>query len=256
MPPNKAEVREKVWAALARVARPDSRFHLNFAEFIPDFEGSSSAIAQFVCLPCYISATVIFVTPDNCLEGLRLAALKDGKSVLTTTYAIRRGFWLLEPVLIPPARYEYAATLDGQEKLARPIELSQVLAENLKIDLLVTGTGAISTEGVRVGKGHGFFDLEWGMLYSVRAITVATPAAVIVHDCQIVTDKVLPEEYDTVCDIVVTPTRIIEVSGTRKPVCGILWDKLAEGMLEGMPALQELKGLNSSEWVSLQTMRS
>ena len=33
-------VREKIWAQMKAVAMPDSRFHLNFAEVIPDFTGS------------------------------------------------------------------------------------------------------------------------------------------------------------------------------------------------------------------------
>ena len=28
---------------------------------------------------------------------------------------------------------------------------------------MVTGASAVSLDGVRFGKGHGFFDLEWGM---------------------------------------------------------------------------------------------
>jgi 5-formyltetrahydrofolate cyclo-ligase len=33
---DKAIIRKRVWAELREVALPDSRFHWNFAEFIPD----------------------------------------------------------------------------------------------------------------------------------------------------------------------------------------------------------------------------
>ena len=40
-------VREKIWARLKDVALPDSRFHLNFAEVIPDFVGRlNTALGQ------------------------------------------------------------------------------------------------------------------------------------------------------------------------------------------------------------------
>ena len=44
-----------------------------------------------------------------------------------------------------------------------------------RFDLLVTGASAVSMEGVRFGKGHGFFDLEWGMFTDVGIVDEATP---------------------------------------------------------------------------------
>lgn len=240
---HKSQVRKEVWSAMRKVALPDSRFHYDFESFIADFEGSSFATNNLVALPCYQFAKVVFITPDNCLEGLRLATLEAGKTILTTTYAIRRGFWLLDPATISPQRYEYTSTLDGMEKLAKPMKLATMAGENLKVDLMVTGTGAINVEGVRYGKGHGFFDLEWAMLYTLGTITQETRTAAVVHDCQVISDALIPELFDTVCDIISTPTRVIEVPMAKKPGCGILWDQLAEGMYESIPPLQELKGL-------------
>lgn len=243
---HKSQVRKEVWSALRKVALPDSRFHFDFSSFIANFEGSSIATEKLIALACYHSAKVVFITPDNCLEGLRLATLQAGKTILTTTYAIKRGFWLLDPATIPPQRYEYASTLDGLEKLARPVKLASIAAENVKVDLMVTGTGAINMEGVRFGKGHGFFDLEWGMLYTLGTITQETRTAAVVHDCQVLSDDLMPETFDTVCDIISTPTRVIEVLMAKKPMCGILWNQLAEGMYESIPPLRELKELIDS----------
>ena len=240
---HKAQIRDQIWAQLIKVAKPDSRFHYDFSEFIADFDLSSIAIEKLTQLPCYKSANVIFITPDNCLEELRLAALNDGKKVLITTYAIRRGFKLIDPAIVSPSRYEYASTLDGMEKLATTINLADIV---FQVDLMVTGTGAINMEGVRFGKGHGFFDLEWGMLYTLGVVTQQTHIAAIVHDCQILDERLVPEEFDTVCNTIVTPTRIIEVLIAKKPICGILWGRLAEGMFEKIPPLQELKELLSS----------
>ncbi|MCJ1296098.1 hypothetical protein MMC34_007663 [Xylographa carneopallida] len=243
MDDHKSSIRQQVWSELKGFAYADSRFDFDFSEFIPDFHGSSEAIKRLMLMPAYQSAKCIFITPDNCLEELRYEALKDGKLVLMTTYAIRRGFWLLDPNRIDSTTYRYASTLDGMERVGQPTSLSDMMDRGMKIDLMVTGTGAINPDGIRFGKGHGFFDLEWAILYSIGAITSVTQAAAVVHDCQVLAESLIPEPFDTVCDVVITPTKLIGVFKARKPICGILWSKLAPGMLESIPPLQELKAL-------------
>lgn len=237
---HKASVRERVWNDLRKVAVPDSRFHYDFGEFIADFEGSADAVARLTSHRYYRDAKIIFIAPDNCIEQLRLQALRDGKTVLMTTYSIKRGFWLLDPTRIAPADFEKAAMLDGMERLATPVSLDEIAALP-SVDYLVTGTGAINHEGVRFGKGHGFFDAEWGMLYTLGRITKDTPAAAVVHDCQLLDEKLYPDVFDTVVDAVFTPTRTIEVIDPQKPTCGILWDRLDPHMLATIPPLQDLK---------------
>lgn len=237
---HKASVRERVWSDLRKVAVPDSRFHYDFGEFIADFEGGDEAVARLTSHRYYQNAKIIFIAPDNCIERLRLQALKDGKTVLMTTYSIKRGFWLLDPTKIAPELYPYAAMLDGMEQLARPVSLDDI-ATLPSVDYLVTGTGAINHEGVRFGKGHGFFDVEWAILYTLGLITKDTPAAAVVHDCQLLDETLYPDTFDTVADVVFTPTRTIEVCGPQKPTCGILWDRLDPHMFQTIPPLQELK---------------
>ncbi|MFK0685419.1 5-formyltetrahydrofolate cyclo-ligase [Ochrobactrum sp. BD67] len=239
---HKASVRERVWNELRKVAVPDSRFHFDFGEFIADFEGGEEAVARLTSHHYYQNADFIFITPDNCLDRLRLQALKDGKTVLITTYSIKRGFWVLDPKLISSDLYLYASTLDGMERVGQPVTLKDISAMPV-VDYMVTGTGAINLEGVRFGKGHGFFDAEWGMLYQLGRITAATPAAAVVHDCQVLSEKLTPDVYDTVADVIFTPTRTIEVKDPHKPTCGIIWDRLDPVMYETIPPLQELKAM-------------
>ncbi|MDH2327723.1 5-formyltetrahydrofolate cyclo-ligase [Cereibacter sp. SYSU M97828] len=239
---HKTEVRNRVWSELRKVAVPDSRFHFDFGEFIADFDGGEEAVARLIDHDYYRNANLIFITPDNCLDRLRLRALEDGKTVLMTTYSIKRGFWLLDPAKIDPSQYLYASTLDGMERIGQPLTLMEI-ATLPPVDFMVTGTGAINTEGVRFGKGHGFFDAEWGMLYQLQRITVATPAAAVVHDCQLLTETLTPDVYDTVMDVVFTPTRTIPVADPHKPTCGIVWDRLDPHMYETIPPLQELKAM-------------
>jgi 5-formyltetrahydrofolate cyclo-ligase len=163
-----------------------------------------------------------------------------------TTYSIKRGFWLLDPAKIPAERLLYSATLDGMERSAVPVTLAEIGERFDCIDYMITGTGAINEAGIRLGKGHGFFDAEWGMLYRIGVITAATPAAAVVHDCQVLQETLHPEEFDTVADVIFTPTRVIEVPAPHKPTCGILWNLLDPHMLRTIPPLQELQAIEAS----------
>lgn len=239
---HKASIRERVWTELLKVAVPDSRFHFDFGEFIADFEGGEAAVDRLTSHDFYRNADFIFITPDNCLDRLRLQALIDGKTILMTTYSIKRGFWVLDPDKIAKDLYLYASTLDGMERVGQAVSLEEISTMPV-VQYMVTGTGAINHEGVRFGKGHGFFDAEWGMLYQLGRITTATPCAAVVHDCQVLDETLTPDVYDTVVDVVFTPTRTIEVSDPHKPTCGIIWDRLDPHMFETIPPLQELKAM-------------
>ncbi|KIW98368.1 uncharacterized protein Z519_00028 [Cladophialophora bantiana CBS 173.52] len=250
----KDQIRQLVWPRLLEVAIPDSRFHYDFSSFIADFQGSDSATEGLVSLRCYADARVVFITPDNCLERLRLRALEDGKKVLVTTYAIRRGFWLLDPaVIVAPEARKLACLLDAMERpgLGRHLSLAEIQQLDLRVDLMVTGTGAINHRGIRFGKGHGFFDLEWGILTTIKAVSFSVPCVALVHDCQVLEEELKPEIFDTVCDFIVTPTTTIEIAKLgvmlEKPTCGILWDRLQLGVLEDIPPLQELRRLQGRD---------
>lgn len=243
---HKGSVRERVFQELRRVARPDSRFHFDFGEFIADFEGSEDAARRLMAHPAWQRSEIVFITPDNCLEWLRWQALLQGRRVLITTYSIRRGFWLLDPAEIPADRLLYAATLDGMERHARPLTLAQIRTQVPRLDCMITGTGAINEAGVRFGKGHGFFDAEWGMLHRIGVIDSATPAIALVHDCQVLRETLHPEIFDTVADLIFTPTRTIEVRDPHKPTCGIVWDLLDPVMYDTIPPLQELRAMEAA----------
>lgn len=251
-PSHKDVVRAKVWQELRKVAYPDSRFHYDFSNFIADFEGSGAAADTLLAMPSYRNCATVFITPDNCLEYLREQTLKAGIRVLITTYGIRRGFWLLDPAIIKPELYRYAAMLDGLEKVARPVSLAEIAGLDLQIGFMVTGTGAINRGGIRFGKGHGFFDLEWAMLYTIKVVSQDTMTAAVVHDCQVLDEELHPETYDTVCNLIVTPSRVLRAEAATQPTCGILWDRLESGMLEDILPLQELLAMEKAVLMLIQ----
>jgi len=233
-------IRQQIWSKLHHVAKPDTRFHLNFAEVIPDFEGSEVATGHLVTMPAYQETRFAFITPDNCLVDLRRRMIAAGKPFVMSTYGIYRGFLLMEPGMVPEGAELYAAWLDGMEHFARPITLEEV-ARRGRFDFMVTGASAVSMDGVRFGKGHGFFDLEWGMFTDLGIVDETTPVVAIVHDVQVVEDKLHPSATDILVDYIATPSRLITVERRAKRPRGVKWELLEPEQIAATPPLQELR---------------
>ena len=232
-------IRQRIWEKLNAVALPDTRFHMNFAEVIPDFIGSAEATDRITALPAYQASRFAFITPDNCLVELRRRMLAEGKPFVMSTYGIYRGFLYVEPGSVPKGAELYAAWLDGMEHFGRPITLEEITRMG-RFDFMVTGASAVSVDGVRFGKGHGFFDMEWGMFTDLGLADDATPVVAAVHDVQVVEDKLHPSETDILVDLIATPTRLIQVSGRGRRPRGIKWNLLEQGTIEATPPLREL----------------
>ena len=236
------KIREKIWTKLHDVARPDTRFHLNFAEVIPDFEGSEDAIDRVVVDSAYEESGFAFITPDNCLVDLRRRMIEDGKPMVMSTYGIYRGFLYLDPTTVPKGAALYASWLDGMEHFGVPITLEEI-AQKGRLDYLVTGASAVSVNGVRFGKGHGFFDLEWGMFTDLGLVDENTPVHAVVHDVQLVNDQLQPSETDILVDKIFTPSHTHVVERRAKRPHGVKWPLLEPKQIFETPPLQELQRL-------------
>lgn len=232
-------VRQRIWEKLATVARPDTRFHLNFAEVIPDFDGAEAAISHIEALPAYQQSNLAFVTPDNSLVELRRRMLTAGKPFVVSTYNILRGFRLMTPGCVPKGHERYAAWLDGIEHFGKPVSLEEISSLG-RFDFMATGASAVSIDGIRFGKGHGFFDLEWGMFTDIGLADDSTPVIAAVHDVQVVDEKLPASETDIVVDLIATPTRVIDVVRQSRRPRGIKWDLITPERIAAIPPLKEL----------------
>lgn len=233
-------VRQKIWSRLREHALPDTHFHFNFAEVIPDFVDSGKAIDRIEALPEVRDAELLFVTPDNCLTDMRRRLLEAGKTIVVSTYGIYRGFYRLGPDNVPKGLERYAAWLDGLEHFGTPITLAQIAGLG-RFDVMLTGASAVSLDGVRFGKGHGFFDLEWGMFTDIGVVDDQTPVIAVVHDCQVVEDKLTPSPTDIIVDMIATPSKLHRVERGYPRPRGIHWDRLEPEAIAATPPLQELQ---------------
>ena len=239
----KNQLRERIWAELRQVAYPDSRFHWNFKEFVPDFQGSMQCAWMIRETEEYRQAEILFVAPDNSLQAVRRAVLEDRKTLLVASYAIRRGFFILEPGDVQRGKEAWAASLDGMERFGTAVSLADIQRLD-RVDLMITGISLVTEKGTRWGKGHGFFDLEWAMFREIGVVDQDTPIVAVGHSCQVVSSDLEPSRVDTVADWIVTPQGIDRVPRTYPKPEGIVWDYLTPELLRRIPPLQELVDLH------------
>jgi 5-formyltetrahydrofolate cyclo-ligase len=233
-------IRERIWSRLEQVAKPDSRYHMFFSEVIPDFQGSETATNRVMALPAFLSTKLAFITPDNCLVELRRRLIEARTPFVMSTYGIYRGFVYMASGMVPKGAELYAAWLDGMEHFAKPITLEEITRLG-RFDIMVTGASAVSIEGVRFGKGHGFFDLEWGMFSDLKLVDESTQVVAIVHDVQVVDDQLHPSETDIAVDFIATPTRMIRVERRSVRPQGVKWELLDPKQIALTPPIRELQ---------------
>lgn len=233
-------LRRGVWDDLVAVARPDSRFHLRFSEFIPDFAGSDAAVDRLLAQPGLRRPGHVFVTPDNSLVGLRERWLAAGCGLVVSSYNMSRGFLHLPPRSVPPGHERYAAWLDGLEHFGVPLTLAQLAALG-RFDAVVTGAAAVASSGVRYGRGHGWFDIEWRLFGELGLVDDATTIATVVHDVQLLEQPLFPSADDILVDLICTPTRTLRVERGQPRPRRIDWSRIDDAQVNATPALAELK---------------
>ena len=172
---------------------------------IPNFLGAEKAAQRLKELPEYKAAKTIFCNPDSPQRPVREMALRDGKTLVIATPRLRKGFLLLDPSVIPPNRIFEASSIRGAFKHGRFIEPSEV-----KVDLFVAGSVAVSQDGGRLGKGTGYSDQEYTILKKAGGLAPETLVVTTVHNVQIV-ENIPRDEWDVPVDVIVTPTRVIRV---------------------------------------------
>jgi len=172
---------------------------------IPNFVGAEKASQKLRELPEYKVAKTVFCTPDSPQIPVRKMVLEDCKILVMATPRLKKGFLILNPTLIPRSCISEASTIHGAFKHGRFVKPSEV-----KVDLFVAGSVAVSRDGGRLGKGRGYSDQEYNILKDSGSLAPQTPVITTVHDVQIV-EKIPTDEWDVPVNVIVTPTRVIRV---------------------------------------------
>jgi 5-formyltetrahydrofolate cyclo-ligase len=236
----KQRIRERVWTLIdddAAVRRPPGA-----RGRIPNFVGAELAAERLVQLPEWRQARVVKLNPDSPQLALRARAIDDGKLVYVAVPKLtaEAPFLQLERRALAVSALE-ASTIEGAARHG----VSIALEDMQPIDLIVSGTVAVNTVGVRIGKGGGYADLEFALLVELGVVTEATLIATTVHDLQLLHEPLPETQHDFRVDIIATPTRVLHCrsersSESRAPARpnGIVWEHLDPTKIEAIPALK------------------
>jgi len=224
----KARIRAEVWRRMEEAGVAAPPFPIEGR--IPNFKGAPLAARRLCSTDDYGDADVVKVNPDSPQRHVRERVLRDGKTLIMPTPRLRKGFLVVKN----PRNPRKASTIRGAFREGKP-----VMPEDLPpIDLVVTGCVAVAPDGARLGKGGGYFDIEWGVLSQVGLVSSDTPVHTTVHDVQVLGRGEIPmEEHDVPVDVIHTPSWSEE--------CEVEYEK-PEGLLE---SALDVEKLNEIKWL-------
>jgi 5-formyltetrahydrofolate cyclo-ligase len=235
---DKQTLRERVWDGLEE--RGQARFPYPPHGRIPNFAGADAAADRLVDTGEWRAAGTVKANPDAPQLPVRRAALRAGKTLYMAVPRLReeRCFLRLDPAEV--ADVDEATTVGGSAEAGVPVHPEDVEP----VDLVVSGSVAVTEAGARVGKGEGYSDLEFAVLRAFGLVDDDTTTATTVHDTQVVDDEVPADAHDVPMDLVCTPERTIRTGGpgpgAGKPA-GVDWDALSEERIAEIPVLERLR---------------
>ncbi|EMA28713.1 5-formyltetrahydrofolate cyclo-ligase [Haloarcula japonica] len=235
---DKQAIRETVWDALEE--RGIARFPFPPHDRIPNFAGANEAAQRLTETAVWDDAETIKANPDSPQLPVRRAALRAGKTVYMAVPRLRdeQCFYELDPVELDDI--EAAPAVSNVADHARQVGPEAVGS----VDLVVSGSVAVTEGGARIGKGEGYSDLEYAVLRELGLVDETTPVVTTVHELQVVggpegiIDTDVPvDDHDVPMDWVVTPDRTIETATTHTTPTGVDWDALSADRIDEIPVL-------------------
>ena len=193
----------RVWRVMEE--REIARFPRPVFHRIPNFVGAEKTAGRLRELSEYRVAQTVFCNPDAPQRPVREMALRDGKLLVMATPRLQKGFLILDPNAISRSSIPKASTIRGAFKHGRFAESSEV-----KVELFVAGSVAVSRDGGRLGKGTGYSDKEYAILKDSGGLSSDVLVVTTVHDAQIV-EEIPQEAWDVQVDVIVTPTKTVRV---------------------------------------------
>jgi 5-formyltetrahydrofolate cyclo-ligase len=233
---DKGDLRERVWDDLE--SSDVARFPFPPHGRIPNFEGARDAADRLTATDEWADAATVKANPDAPQLPVRRAALRAGKRVYMAVPRLAEDdpFYELDPDDVPPEEYDRAPTVSHVASYARRVPPEDVP----EIDLVVSGSVAVTESGVRVGKGEGYSDLEWAVLAEFARVGPETTTATTVHERQVVDAEVEPAAHDVPMDVVATPDRLVRTETTAARPVSVDWSLLGDRVGE-IPVLERLR---------------
>lgn len=228
----KDNIRKKIWNELEK--KDVARFPKPVEGRIPNFEGAKQAASKLSKIKIFDQADNIKVNPDSPQNPVRAKVIEKDKVLYMPTPRLKNGFLKIEPDKVPSGQERKATTIKHSNKYGVNVNLEKME----DIDLVITGSVAVTRDGKRVGKGGGYSDIEYAI---IRELDLGEPPVIsTVHPIQIVED--LPfESHDVPIDWIVTPKETIKTESVLEKPKGIDWEKIESDYLDEIPLLNKIK---------------
>ncbi|CAK9116968.1 unnamed protein product [Durusdinium trenchii] len=213
---------------------------------IPNCIGSAEACRQLLELPELQRAQVVKVHPSIGASALRSALVMAKKTVLVPPYPGADFLYLLLHHSLAPNEAALLRCGDKREylKWARPVAS---LLDIPLVDVVVVATCVVAPNGVRLGKGKGYGEVEWGILTELGVVDSSVPVYTLCHDLQVVSAEDLKEEmmesHDLPVDAFATPSGLTRCQAKVPKPFGVRWDLVGPELEEDIGALRELRSL-------------
>ena len=230
----KQELREQVWDELEE--NGDARFPFPPHGRIPNFAGAKEAAERLTKTDAWKDADVIKSNPDSPQRPVRQRALEAGKVVYMAVPRLQdeKCFLRLDPDKIDDI--DHATTIGGSSELGE-----QVGSEEIEpVELIISGSVAMTEDGERVGKGEGYSDLEFAILREFGLVDDETTTVTTVHEIQVVDEGIPTTPQDVPIDWLFTPERSVCTEATDEKPAGIEWTVLSDQRIDEIPILQRL----------------
>jgi len=230
---SKQAIRERVWDDVEESGV--ARFPFPPHGRIPNVAGADDAADRLAAQPAWRDAQTVKANPDAPQLPVRRQALRDGKRLYVAVPRLRDEACFLE---LDPAEivdYDAATTVSGISEYGTPVTPDELP----EIDLIVSGSVAVTETGERIGKGEGYSDLEYAILAEYGLVDESTTVATTVHERQLV-DRIEADDHDVSLSLVVTPERVVHPEPAGRPD-GIDWDRLSDERIEEIPVLSTMR---------------
>lgn len=243
----KMALRYRVWDALE--AADAVLFPRPCHHRIPNCRGLPQACGRLLQLPEFRDAAVVKVHPSIGASALRSALVMLGKTVLVPPYPGSEILYLRLHSSLVPDSCSMVCSGDKREYLrwAQPLQLHEIPA----VDVVVVAACVVAPSGVRLGKGKGYGEVEWGILTDIGAVSAdTTPVFSLCHDLQVVGPDELPpahmSEHDLPLDAYATPTAVVRCSPRIRKPSGVCWELVGPELEQEIGALRRLRSLGGS----------
>uniref|UniRef100_A0A6P7H245 Methenyltetrahydrofolate synthase domain-containing protein-like n=1 Tax=Diabrotica virgifera virgifera TaxID=50390 RepID=A0A6P7H245_DIAVI len=172
----KLTIREKVWKYL--ISNKITNFPKPYR--IPNFQEIEEASLKLLDLPAFKSAKSVEVLSDKPLASIRELVITNNKDLYVPILRSQKCF-MRKLKLDEKTDTKTIVSSWGIHHIGEKVEVTG----DIKFDIFVLGSVAVSKDGYRIGKGGGFVDLEFAIYKEMKAITEDTIIITIVHDSQV-----------------------------------------------------------------------